>query len=155
MRSVDGSRWGLAAAVAAAVVLTGCSNGGPAGLDGSRDAYDALLALGARCVEPTVTQPRDLPYLQIACGDLQVDWIDDDEAYADLWRADCAAVSPAGRTSLAAVSVVVGDGWLLRTIASDDGWETPRLPTLQGAADRFDGRLLTGAQYCEDLGAWS
>lgn len=155
MRIVDGSRWGVAAAAAGVLMLTGCSNGGSATLSGSRDAYDALLALGARCLEPEVTQPRDLPFLQIACGDLQIDWVDDDEAYADLWRADCAAVPPAGRASMAAASVVVGDGWLLRTIASDDGLATPTVLTLQGAAERFGGRLLTGAEYCEDLGAWS
>ena len=156
MRTVVGSRWGATTALVGLLVLTGCSSGGSdAALAGSRDAYDALVALGARCDEPIVNQQRGLPYQQIACGDLEVDWVEDDEEYADLWRADCAAVSPGGRASMAETSVVVGDGWVLRTRASDDGRATPTVLTLQGAAERFGGRLLTAAEYCEVLGAWS
>ena len=154
-----GRRVAVVAAGLLATALAGCSSGSSGaaegGIDGARQALEALTSLGAECDQYEVTQTPGVPLTRIACVGLQIEWVDDEDDYLALWRSDCAAVPLDRRAGMAEIDLVVGDRWLIRGNGSVDveAWPSDITPDL--AAAELGGEVVTAAEYCTRLGAWS
>lgn len=148
---------GLGVLLASASLLAACSSA-PAGTAGAavgsdRAALDALTATGVNCRDYGVRTVDAVPYTVIGCADLQIEWFADAAAYENAWAADCAAVAPTGRTSMAGIDIVKGPDWLVRTAGDVTRW--PVSPTADEVAGQLGGTHLTAADYCRQLGVWS
>jgi hypothetical protein len=139
-----------------ATLLAGCSSGSSAGsIDGAQQALDALTSLGVECEVPEVTQAKGIPFTRIACPGLQVEWVDDEDDYTALRRSDCAAVPADRRAGMADITLVVGDRWLIRGNGSVDVDAWPSGISPEQAAQELGGEVVTAADYCARLGAWT
>lgn len=136
-------------------LLSGCSSASADGGDHSRQAYDALRALGADCTEPRVLRGEGLPYLRLVCDGLQIEWIDDREGYEQLWRDDCVLVPPERRASMEAIAMLRGSTWIVRGNGEDDVNAWPSTLTPQQAVQTLGGQVQTAGDYCRTLGAWT
>jgi len=139
-----------------ATMLAGCSSGSSAGsIDGAQQALDALTSLGVECELPEVTQTTGVPFTRIACPGLQVEWVDDEDDYTALRRSDCAAVPADRRAGMADIALVVGDRWLIRGNGDVDVDTWPADISPEQAAQELGGEVVTAAEYCRRLGAWT
>ena len=140
--------------IAAALLLAGCGSSSAAGIEDSRQAYEALQALGVPCAAPEIGDSSGLPYTRIGCTGLQIEWIGDVDRYDDLWRSDCAAVLAADRASMADIVLVKGPRWVVRGNGAEDINAWPKEPPPEQVADKLDGEVLTAAAFCQRVGAW-
>ncbi len=149
-------RMSLAAGVGiACLLLASCGSDGPSGLAGSGDAYEAIAKLGVNCSEPVIATQSQLPYTSVTCVGLRIEWMDDEDGYAALVRADCDATPTDARPAMSAVPLVVGDRWVLRGADSDEPGTWPRAVSPGDAADALGGTVTNAADYCRTVGAWS
>jgi hypothetical protein len=142
--------WAARAAMAGALLsltptLASCaSEPVAAGLGSSRAALEAVRSLGVEAV----------PYTQVRCAGLQVDWFADSKAYDAAWLADCSAVPPDNRAGMESISIVKGPDWLIRGNGDGDINAWPRSVTPAEAAAKLGGQPMTAADYCRSLRAW-
>lgn len=145
----------VAASMLVALLLTGCGSSDADGPGGSRDAYDAIGTLGVDCSTAVIGDQSGLPYTSIGCVGLQIDWLDDEDDYEALVRADCDATPAPDRTGLEQTVLVVGPRWVLRGTDPTGHGSWPRQVSPQDAAQALGGTVTSAAAYCRQVGAWA
>jgi hypothetical protein len=159
----DGARRGAAALLllTLAPVLVSCAAGsagqtgsaGP-GLGSSRAALDALTSLGIDCTDFTVDEIAAVPFTQIRCPGLGIDWFADVRPYEAVVADDCAAVPVERRAGLAGIVIVTGPDFVLRGNGEADINAWPARVDPARAAAVMAGTVRSAADYCTSLGAW-
>lgn len=124
------------------------------GLGSSRAALDALTSLGIDCADFSVEEITAVPFTQIRCPGLGIDWFADAAAYERAVATDCLAVPADRRAGLAGITIVVGPDFVVRGNGEGDvnAWPVALDPGV--AAARLSGSRQTAADYCTSLGAW-
>ncbi len=144
----------LLLAPALASCAAGLAEPAATGLGSSRAALDALTSLGIDCADFSVEEVTAVPFTQIRCPGLGIDWFADATAYEAAVAADCLAVPPDRRAGLADIVIVVGPDFVLRGNGEGDVNAWPVVLDPSAAAAHLSGRRQSAADYCTSLGAW-